>query len=123
MSEKILGYVLLAVGVLIIIAAAINVLFVFRGSRPVQFINESANLAEFSINMPTGEDVPIGAVPVTIGNNNQIARIINLVMHVIFAGLFVSVGFRIAMIGANLVRPIVVKSPDSAVPKKPSLLS
>ena len=118
MSEKILGYVLLAVGILIIIAAAANVLFVFRGSRPVQFLNESASLAEFSINMPTGEEVPVGAIPVTIGNNNQITRIINLVMHVIFAGLFVSVGFRIAMIGANLVRPIVVKSSSEKILSK-----
>ncbi|OGM12646.1 hypothetical protein A2V80_01215 [Candidatus Woesebacteria bacterium RBG_16_39_8b] len=118
MSEKILGYVLLAVGILIIIAAAANVLFVFRGSRPVQFLNESASFAEFSINMPTGEEVPVGAIPVTIGNNNQITRIINLVMHVIFAGLFVSVGFRIAMIGANLVRPIVVKSSSEKILSK-----
>ena len=118
MSEKILGYVLLAVGILIIIAAAANVLFVFRGSRPVQFLNESASLAEFSINMPTDEEVPVGAIPVTIGNNNQITRIINLVMHVIFAGLFVSVGFRIAMIGANLVRPIVVKSSSEKILSK-----
>ena len=118
MSEKILGYVLLAVGILIIIAAAANVLFVFRGSRPVQFLNESASFAEFSINMPTGEEVPVGAIPVTIGNNNQITRIINLVMHVIFAGLFVSVGFRIAMIGVNLVRPIVVKSSSEKILSK-----
>ena len=105
-----MGYLLLLVGVLIILLAAVNVYFVFNGDRPFQFLNEDANFAEFAIDMPGNTEVPIGAIPVKIGNNSQIVKIANLIIHVVFAGFFVNVGSKIATVGTNLVRPIVVKA-------------
>lgn len=124
MDNKIVGYVLLVIGILLIIITVINVFLVFTGSKkPYQFLNENASLAQFSMDIPETGGVPMNAVPITINNNAQITKIINLVLYIIFAGFFAGIGYKLAMIGTNLVRPIIVKTdslPDKST-SKPSL--
>jgi len=110
MTEKVIGYILLAAGIIIIAVVALNVVGVFTGSKePNSLIKDKGSITmDFSV--PGTGGLPTASVPVEIKNYSQILDIANLVIFVVFSGFFASVGYKIAMVGANLVRPLVVKT-------------
>ena len=110
MTEKIIGYILLALGIIIIAIVAFNMVGIFTGSKePTSIIKEKGSITmDFSV--PGAGGLPAASVPVEIKNYSQILDIANLVLFVVISGFFASVGYKIAMVGANLVRPIVVKT-------------
>ena len=111
MTEKVIGYILLALGIVIILLVALNMVGVFTGSKePYAFMKEEGSILSMDFGVPGTTEMTAASVPVEINNYSQILKIINLVLFVIFSGFFVTVGYKLAMIGANLVRPIVVKT-------------
>lgn len=103
MREKVLGYVLLAIGIITILFTAFSVYNVFSGKTPpIQIIKEGT----FFVPASSGESPNI--LQMSGISENSMSFIINLSFHLIFAGFILNVAFKIAQIGVGLVRPIVV---------------
>jgi hypothetical protein len=117
MKEKTLGYFLLFLGIGIILLAALRVYVVFdTEAEPMQIIDQQSNIG-FDMNIPGG---PLGQdmkVPVQLGQLQPILSLVNHLVYLIFMGFMASIGYKIAMIGVNLIRPIVVKAKSDSPSK------
>ncbi|MEK7565986.1 MAG: hypothetical protein AAB506_02995 [Patescibacteria group bacterium] len=100
MTEKIVGYFLLGIGILVIVFAAANIYFVFTGqAQPVQLFH----LSSVSLQIPNlGKTDLISAVDL-----NQTS---NLGAQLLLMGFLAGIGQKLASLGVGLVRPIVIKS-------------
>lgn len=115
MANKIIGYVLIGVGLLLIVMAVISVVSVFRHtSEPIHVfsaetfaVKSTANKEAFDIQQMVGL------------NPETISFSFNIFMHLILMGFILNAGARMAGIGAQLVRPIIVETPKSEVKKVP----
>ncbi len=103
MSEKVIGYSLLTVGVIIIVFAVMNVFMVFTGKAvPVQLFNfESVSVAL----------VP-GSKPVDLFSARDLNQMSNLGAQLLLMGFLAGAGQKLANLGVNLIRPIVVKAKE-----------
>lgn len=119
MSEKILGYVLITLGILVMIGASFNLYQVFtKQARPVQlfdFASISINTNEMvAANLPTElsglmQQNPANVQKTEIISAEMINDSSNIFAHLLLVGFFVSLGYKLASLGVQLVRPIVVK--------------
>lgn len=117
MSEKILGYLLLLLGLGIIFVSTLSAYRVLtKKEAPIQLFNFSgislkptqmlgSSLPPQLLSQIKGSESPIEILSPQILNDTS-----NIFVHLMFMGFFVSVGFKIASLGAMLVRPIVVKA-------------
>lgn len=118
MSEKIVGYLLLIMGIGIILYSGISAYSVFSGKlQPVQLFNFEG----ISINMGSfiSQALPAEAQNYVNQNSPQIKQEIlpagilndttNILAHYLLMGFIASIGFKIASLGTMMVRPIVVK--------------
>ena len=119
MTEKVIGYIFLAVGIIVIALVAFNAIGVFTGSKEPYSIIKNEGSITMNFSVPGTGGVPTASVPVEIKNYTQIINIANLVLFVVFSGFFASIGYKIAMVGANLVRPIVVKTRNGVLKEAP----
>ncbi len=104
MSEKIIGYSLLAVGVLVIIFTAGSVFVVFTGKiLPIQLFN----LPAITLSLAPGTK------PVELMTADAINQTSNLAAHLFLMGFLAGAGQKLASLGVQLVRPIVIKAKDS----------
>lgn len=118
MSEKIVGYVLLTLGLVVIAAATLNVYQVFsKQIEPVQifsFPSVSLDLGSAIggqlpveqralLQAQMGESAKQEVIPSAVLNDSS-----NLAAHLFLMGFIVSVGYRVASLGTQLVRTIVV---------------
>lgn len=116
MTERVIGYILLAVGVVVILLSAINVYKVFSGAaRPIKLFD----FAGIGINLPTPSGVPTEAVQVKgqssrveLLSSNMINDTANLAAHLFLMGFLASIGYKLAALGILLLRPITVKVLD-----------
>lgn len=121
MTEKIIGYILLAVGLLIIILAAFSSYEVFtKKAAPVglfQFSGISIDLSQtLTASLPkelsqTGYTLP--PLQQEIISGNMINQPMNFFAYLIFMGFMSSIGVKIAGLGIQLIRPTVIKMPDT----------
>jgi hypothetical protein len=129
MPEKVLGYVLLTVGLVVITFTAWNVWQVFSGkAEPVQIFNfEGISLdpSQFTpqINVPEGMEGLIPqrsqkSEPVEFISPEYLNETANLFAHIMLMGFIASIGGRFASIGVQLMRPIEVKLRE-AKPQNP----
>ena len=101
MSEKIIGYTLLVCGIAIILFTAFNVYFVFtKQAQPIQLFNFPA----------VSLDLIPGAKPTEILPADVLNQSSNIFAHLLLMGFMASIGQKLATLGVQLVRPIVVKS-------------
>lgn len=126
MSEKIVGYALLILGIVVIIFSVISVYNILTGkSKPAQiFTTEgiSLDLAALSGGGLSREQKE-NLAKENISTKTQLATpellnfSLNLMTHLFLMGFIASAGFKIAIIGTTLVRPIKVrlKSKGAAV--------
>jgi len=120
MTEKILGYILLAVGLMIIFGSAFSAYLVFtKKAEPIALFNfpgikidPAALQPELPDNIPSEmqqlvnqqtASKPMEIVPPEILNDSS-----NLFAHLILMGFLVSVGGKIGQLGTYLVRPLIV---------------
>ena len=104
MSEKIVGYSLLICGIAIILFSAFNVVFVFtKQAQPIQLFNFP----------PVALSVVPGTKPTELVSADLINQSSNIFAHLMLMGFIASVGEKLASLGVQLVRPIVVKSKES----------
>ena len=105
-NEKILGYILLSVGLLFIMLSAYNIYTVFTGSA------SAPNMFKIdSIEIPATNNSP--AVPLMSGEN--FSKLMNLIPWYILMFFFVLAGGKIASLGIQLIKDIkvTIKSKDS----------
>jgi len=111
MENKIVGYLLVAVGVLIIFLTAFSVYNVFaKNAQPIKIVNE-----ETLFTLKNGESSALDALNVS---PSSLSYVFNLSFHLLFAGFLINVGFKLASLGTMLVRPIVVDLQAKGLPKK-----
>ncbi len=105
MSEKVLGYILIAVGVMVIIFSLFAGWMVFSGkSSPPQIFNS----AGISLSLP-----PIGQKTELL-SADLVNRPLNMTLYLLFLGFVASGGAKVASIGAQLVRVIKVDLKNSS---------
>lgn len=120
MDQKIVGYILLTVGIVTIVITGINVYMVFTGN--VQPINpfETPGIS-FDLGSMLGLSGLPGAENIDTSQElldaNSLNQMFNFTAHLLLMGFLASVGYKLAKIGSNLVRPIVVRAGNRQVLK------
>ena len=123
MSEKTSGYFLLIVGILIMIFAASQIIMVFTDrAKPMQlfqadenstsspnsfnpqellkqFQNQDSSQSPFQTQMPS----------IQLINTNALNKILNLTVYYLIMQFLLGFGFKLASLGIQLLRPIVVE--------------
>ena len=109
MSEKIVGYALLFLGLLLILITLISGYNLFtKATQPIQFFK----FDEIAITIPNSVETSGTQLDLSqkITLPNTIEGPLNMATHLFFLSFFVSVGAKIASVGTQLIRPIVVKA-------------
>lgn len=114
MSEKIIGYSLLTLGVVIIFLSSFSVFTVFTGrAKPVQLFNFESVSIDFSqiisASLPTTNLSSAPGPKTEIIKGDMLNTTSNIFAHLVLMGFLASSGLKLAQIGVNLLRPIVVK--------------
>lgn len=115
-GEKIAGYVLLVVGVVIILGGALSVYQIFVGhATPVQifhFPSVSIDLTSSLLaTLPAqARSAAPAMAPTEIMSGETISATANLVGHLLLMGFMLNVGYKLASLGVQLLRPIVVQA-------------
>lgn len=105
MSEKITGYLLLLIGVGVILVAFLNAYGIFSGTlQPVQFLN----FANVGFDLGTG-------IKQELLSGKDLSTSTNFFLHIIVLGFFVNVGFKLATLGTQLLRPIKIEVKDNKI--------
>lgn len=118
MSEKMIGYSLLVIGILIICFTGFSVYTVFtKQAEPVQLFNfqgigiNVSQIVSGSLPSEISQFVAKNKEPQTteIISADMLNVSSNFIAHYILMGFLASIGFKLATLGTMLVRPIVVK--------------
>ncbi len=108
-KDKAAGYVLLTGGVVMILYAFISVYNIFTGQgNPVQLFTFNGIAIDLST-MIQGTPPPDVDLTQTLVEPDLINVPLNYVAHLLFMGFVSSVGYKIARVGALLVRSIKVQ--------------
>ena len=111
MENKIIGYLLIAAGILVIFFTAFSVYNVFvNKAAPINIVSE-----ETLFGLKSGEPAALEALNIS---SSSLSYFVNLSFPLLFAGFLINVGFRIASLGTMLARPIVVDLQAKGLPKK-----
>jgi hypothetical protein len=115
MVNKVTGYLLIGVGIILIAIAIFSVVSVFQHrATPIQiFSAETFEVAPSASPESVNLQQMVGLTPETISYT------FNIFMHLVLMGFVVNVGSRLGHIGAQLVRPIIVESPKNEAKKTP----
>lgn len=115
MSEKIVGYVLLGIGIVLILLSLFNIYQVFTGgAKPVQVFQfggislDIASALTGSLPAELTRGAKLQAQPMEVIPAEMLNGVANLSAHVFFMSFIAGVGQRLATIGAQLLRPIKV---------------
>ncbi len=101
MTEKVTGYSLLGIGIFLIIVSAISVFNVFTGkAKPVQVFQ----MPGVSLDV-VGQKTEIIS-PALLNDSS------NLFIHLLLMGFIAATGQKLASLGVQLVRPIVIKAKE-----------
>lgn len=115
MSEKVVGYILLSVGILIILGSVFNVYQVFnKQASPVNlfsFPGISIDLGKVvasqlpkDVTLPQSTAMQQEIIPAKMINESA-----NIAAHLFLMGFIASAGYKIASLGVEMLRPIQVK--------------
>ncbi len=126
MTERMTGYTLLISGVLIILFSFFSVISVFtKRTPPVQLFNMKGITLDSSALAPQMDfgSIPgmnntqtTPAKPIELFPSEDLNTSANIFAHLMFMGFLLSVGAKIASLGTDLLRPIVIKSSQKTVP-------
>ena len=123
MSEKTTGYTLLITGILIMIFATIQIITVITGkATPIEFFSNKTDITNNSSNSLNPEDLlkqiqgggnnsefNVGQMPnVQLIDPKMLNDILNLTLYYFIMQFLLSLGFKLASLGTQLLRPIQV---------------
>lgn len=117
MSEKIIGYLLLSAGLIIIVISALSAFSILtKSAQPVKFLNLSS--ISLDINQLLAGSLPaelrgqlpkIQGTPTELFPSSALNFTFNLTLHLLLLGFFVTIGYKISQLGIQLLRPINVQ--------------
>ncbi|MBN1168824.1 hypothetical protein JXA63_02940 [Candidatus Woesebacteria bacterium] len=117
MSEKISGFVLLIIGLGVMLFAVFNIYQTFTGqSEPIQLFDLKEGIGLDFSSFLVGDASPEELEQIKSENNLKselvspelINEPMNLFSHFLLMGFIVNVGFKIGLLGANILRPVKV---------------
>lgn len=121
MAIKVTGFVLLFLGIILIVYAAVSTYLVFsKNAEPIKlfsFTGISFDPSQFIPQMSANQELNnLFKQSETVGNRekaemipaNLINDTSNIFAHLMLMGFLATIGFKLASLGAMLVRPIVV---------------
>lgn len=122
MSEKTSGYILLIIGIITMIFATSQIILVFTGrAKPIKLFNyetessESAGsfnpqdlLKQFQ-NQTEQSSIPSAMPNVQLIDPKALNDILNLTVYYLIMQFLLSLGFKFASLGIQLLRPIIVQ--------------
>lgn len=108
MSEKVIGYILLAVGLIVILVASYQVFQIFTGNATALSVVQTTG-----INLDMSSFAPAGTIPAgtkaQLLSASELDEFANLTLTYLLLTFLVSVGYKIASLGIQLVKTIEVK--------------
>ena len=115
MTEKIIGYALLIVGIGVMIFSGVQIYMVFTNKlQPYPLF--SAVSSAFSVKDFIGntqiDPTKISQLPdqkIEIISDEVLNTSLNMTAHLLLMGFLLSLGFKVASLGVMLIRPLVVK--------------
>lgn len=118
-SEKIIGYLLLLTGIIIILYAVINIYQVFSGkATPIELFASDGISLDLAAIVGEGKLPSEGNFKTEIISPDILNTSLNIFAHIFFMGFIVNVGFKIANLGTLLIRPINVKLKEASIPNR-----
>lgn len=122
MKDKIVGYILLLAGIIIIIFSAFNTYLVFtKKAEPIQLFSFNGLSIKPSQFMPVNLQISSES-KVEVVSSEMINLSSNIFAHLMLMGFLATIGFKIASLGIMLIRPVVVNLKAKEVTKyEPSL--
>lgn len=129
MSERIVGYSLLVVGILTILISGLSVYQVFtKKSEPVQLFNFPAVSLNLGSLLGSGEGLTgeqqaalqrqkSQIKPQEIVSANLLNDTSNLAAHMFLMGFLATIGYKISSLGIQLLRPINVRLKEGTTSK------
>jgi hypothetical protein len=115
MSERVTGYLLLIIGVLLVIGSLAGVYFVFTGRiQPYPIFNLPAITLDLSGLMEAeGQEAQQlsesgASLQTELVKGEVLNKPLNLVASLLFMSFLLNVGFKIGSLGVQLIRPIKV---------------
>jgi ABC-type glycerol-3-phosphate transport system permease component len=110
--EKIVGYVLLLIGlVLVLIPACFGVLIVFAGSSAIPKILETPNISLNGVEIPVGNEVVV--IPISDTDINEVMdkmfTAANLCLFLVVSLILVSAASVLMGKGVNLIKEVKLK--------------
>ena len=109
MSFKVHGYLLFYLGIVVIVLSVFSVYQVFIGSQlPIQLFHLPAFNLDSQLLSP---GTAIELIPASI--NNQFA---NLFAHVVLMSFVSGIGYKLSLLGVQLLRPINIQVRESRPP-------
>ena len=117
MQERIVGYLLLVIGLIVIAFSSFSIYQVFtRSSQPIQLfdlkalnIDASSLLGNDTVKLNRNENLKLEII-----SKEDLDKTFNVIAHVILMTFFVNVGARVASLGISLIHPIKVVSKQNA---------
>ena len=123
MLEKIIGYLLLVAGLAIIFFSVFSVYNVFtKRAEPFDLFTFGGVTLDLNSliasSLPPEQKAQIPKNETELITSNMINQPINIVFHLLLMGFIAGAGFKIASVGAILIRPLKVnfKEASSVVP-------
>ena len=106
-SERIVGYTLLALGIAVMVFAAIQIVMVFTNkANPIEFFtSEPIDTNQFAELATGGSSLPI---PQLI-DPEMLNNILNMAVYFLIMNFLLGLGFKVANLGVQLVRPIKIE--------------
>lgn len=116
MIEKLVGYILIFLGVIIIISSGLNVFNILtKRSDPIEFVNKEI-VSTISPSVISKNQVSLNQMFNIDGET--IKFISNIGIHLLLLSFVMKAGFHLASLGTMLVRPIIVDVNAKASTKK-----
>lgn len=107
------GYALLVAGIAIIAFAVFSVYSVFSGRmEPFAVFTFDGVTVPLSSLMPSEGGMPVGDAELELMSATDLNKTTNTFAHLFLMGFIASAGFKVATLGTNLIRPIVVRVND-----------
>lgn len=131
MSEKVTGYLLLVIGLIIMIFSVVNIFLVFTNkAKPFSVFNLSSNSSEGSLsindiisqlqkNNPNALNQSITAPKLDILPPEVLNQTLNMTTHFFLISFILGFGYKLANLGVQLIRPINVKLTRPPQPVQP----
>ena len=124
MDSKVIGYLLLISGLILVAMSLFSVYQVFTNkTQPIQLFHQngiSLDLRQFlgpslSPSLDLANSSPSSQLEIL--STDSLNRMFNLTFHLVFMGFVSTVGFRLGTLGNQFLRPIIIDIKSTETPK------